>query len=353
MTNHQEWEDTGSQLAGLGAIATLETRLESMYGLPYALAVSSATSGLLALGLAAELAGAEFVTTAYTWGGTVAPFMMLGARPVFADIDPGTLTLDPCSVERAITPRTRAILSVDMNGNPADDAKLREIATRYNVPLIADAAQSFGATREGRPASALADAFVISFSTGKSLAAGEGGAILTSRADIYERLLLLTQHPSRVARELGMARRTEYVPLNARMHPAAATRLVAEWDAELASLSARQVACFEILEGLLAAGLVHDDRFKNRQVLPYPAPFGCGHASRCRAFGHALCRRGPASNITKEQNMPYCRKGQHAIVRCARCGGKGTISKSSAFQGRWEERCPACNGAGQVAPCNC
>lgn len=268
MTSHREWEDTGSQLAGLGAISALEARLENMYGLPYALAVSSATSGLLALGIVAELAAAEFVTTAYTWGGTVAPFMMLGGRPVFADIDPGTLTLDPRSVERAITENTRAIVSVDVHGNPADDASLREIANRHGVLFIADSAQGFGATREGRPASVLADALVLSFSTGKSLAAGEGGAILTSHPDIYERLLLLTQHPSRVARELGMARRTEHVPLNARMHPAAATRLVAEWDAALASLPARQAACFEILEALAAAGLARDDHLKDRHLVP-------------------------------------------------------------------------------------
>src|ERR1035441_3446562 len=156
------------QLSGAGDVALLEARLQAHYGMQFALCVSNATTALLAIALALELAGDEFVTTPYTWGGTIAPWLILGNQPVFADIEGQTLGLDAESARGAITPGTAAILAVDVHGVPSDTASLRRLADHYGIPYIADAAQSLGAFRGGAPASSLADAVVVSFGPGKS-----------------------------------------------------------------------------------------------------------------------------------------------------------------------------------------
>lgn len=138
-------------------MAALEARLRDLYGVRHALAVANATLGLFAIAKALGLAGTEFVTTPYTYGASLAGWLWLGCRPVFADIDPHTLALDPAAARRAITPQTRALLVVDVFGIPSDTAALRKLADEFGVWYIADAAQSLGATRGGRPASALAD----------------------------------------------------------------------------------------------------------------------------------------------------------------------------------------------------
>ena len=165
-----------SHLAGMGAIAELEAKIARHYGKKYALCLNNATTALMAIALALDLQGETFITTGYSYGGTVAGWLMLGNRPVFADIDPHNLTLDPEAVRRAITRSTKAILSVDTFGNPADMEALRSIADEFDLWLISDAAQSLGAERNGQPASSLADAIVISMTAGKTLFAGEGGA---------------------------------------------------------------------------------------------------------------------------------------------------------------------------------
>jgi perosamine synthetase len=147
----------GAQLVGSGAVAELEAKLRQHHGMRYALCVSSATSGLLAVALALNLRCAEFITTPYTYGASLAGWLILGNRPVFADIDAQTLTLAPEAVPRCTTPRTKAILAVDIFGNPADMHALRRVADEHGLWYVADAAQSLGARRDGLPASSLAE----------------------------------------------------------------------------------------------------------------------------------------------------------------------------------------------------
>lgn len=108
------------QLSGSGAVAALERRLERYYGIRHALAMPSATTGLLAAALALDIRGSEFITTPYSWGGTVGPWLLAGARPRFADIDSFTLELAAASARRLMTRRTRALLAVDVYGVPSD-----------------------------------------------------------------------------------------------------------------------------------------------------------------------------------------------------------------------------------------
>ncbi len=256
------------QLTGGGHVAGLEGKLREHYGSTFALAVSSATNGLLALAIAMRMKRAAFVAPPLSWGGTVAPFLMLGNRPQWADVDPVTLTLDPASVRRAITPRTKAIVGVDLHGTPSDDRELRAIADEHGLFYISDAAQSFGATRDGRPASSLADATVLSFGPGKPLDCGEGGAIVTSNTALYETLLRTSQHPSRQGLELGFQQATEFGPLNARIHPGAAAAACVGFEDALKRLLAKQKSYLYAVDVINQTGFAEEIPFRGLGITP-------------------------------------------------------------------------------------
>lgn len=147
-----------SHLSGTGPVAKFERRLEDWSGTRHAIAMPSASAALLALAFAAELRRGEFITTPYTYGATVGGWILSGAQPVFADVEADTMTLSAEAVVPHLTSSTRAILSVDINGNPADDEALRRVADEAGVWYFSDGAQSFGALRDGRRAGSLADA---------------------------------------------------------------------------------------------------------------------------------------------------------------------------------------------------
>ncbi|MFB2891614.1 DegT/DnrJ/EryC1/StrS family aminotransferase [Aerosakkonemataceae cyanobacterium BLCC-F50] len=270
----QYWEELADHpdaaaihLYGSGAVAQLEAKLTHHYGVKYALCVSNATMGLLAVALALNLQDEVFITTPYTYGASLAGWLKLGNHPRFADIDPETLTLNPEAVEQQITPNTKAILAVDIFGHPSNTQALRQIADEYGLWYIADAAQSLGAYRDGMPASALADAIVVSFTVGKSVFAGEGGAILTDNAELYQKLVWLTQHPYRQKRDVGLFLDNEFA-LNARIHPLAAVIANAIFEGALAQLQVHQADCFRLIETLNAIGLIQPIRFEQQQIVP-------------------------------------------------------------------------------------
>lgn len=256
-----------AHLYGTGAIATLEARLRDFYGMKHALLVANATLGLCAIAKALDLAQSEFVTTPYTYGATIAGWLWLGNCPVFADIDPHTLALDPEAVQKAITSRTKAILAADLFGIPADMAALRRVADEYGIWYIADGAQSLGASRDGRPASSMADALVVSFTVGKTICAGEGGAIMTNHDALYEKLVWHTQHPERQRRQLGLHLTNEF-GLNARIHPLAAQCANAVFDQSIKRLQEHQQRCFMDIHELNALGLTEPIRFRQENIVP-------------------------------------------------------------------------------------
>lgn len=256
--------DSADHLSGAGAVARLERRLRDLYGVKYALCVSSATSGLTAVALATGLRNSEIIAPVLTYGATLAGFLMLGNHVRFADVDPVTLCVDPADVEKLIGPRTKAIVSVDLFGVPSDSAALRGIADDHGLILIADAAQSFGATRGGI-LRVDADAHVLSFTVGKTLCAGEGGAVLTNRADLYERLVWHTQHPHRQRRDLGFDCENEFA-VNCRIHPLAAACAEAAFDESLGRLRLRQQRAFGLVESLNESGLVEPLPFSRQSI---------------------------------------------------------------------------------------
>lgn len=131
--------------------------------------------------------GDEVIVPPYTFLATASACLMVGAIPVFVDVDSSTYNLDPAKIEAAITPRTRAIIAVHIGGCPADMDRILEIARRHNLPVIEDACQAHAAAWNGRRVGAIADAGCFSFQSSKNLNAGEGGMILTDNQELSEK----------------------------------------------------------------------------------------------------------------------------------------------------------------------
>lgn len=253
---------------GGGAVAELEKKLADFYGMKHAICTASATTALFSLGLALELRDADFITPPLNFGGSITPWLLLGNRPIFADVDPVTLTLDPSHVEeQLITNKTRAILAVDLYGYPSDTESLRRAANEFGLWYIADAAQAFGAKRGGKLVSYMADAVVLSFNSQKSLAAGEGGCIITDNADLYERLVWYSQHPLRQKRELGVGIYNEF-SFNTRIHPAAAVSALASFDGALLRVAEYQELCLDALAALEREHLIEPARLSDSAIRP-------------------------------------------------------------------------------------
>ncbi|MGD0801999.1 MAG: DegT/DnrJ/EryC1/StrS family aminotransferase [Terracidiphilus sp.] len=248
-------EDTMQEhLLGNGPTAALERRLRDYFGVRYALALANATSALFAVQLAFGLQGTEIVTGPFAYGASFAGALHLRNRLRFADVDAG-LNIEAEAVRATVTPRTRAILSLDFNGTPANTTALRKVADDCNLLLLVDAAQSAGAMIGNAPATKGADATVISFTFGKTIAAGEGGAILTDNRELYERLIALTQHPLRQKRDLSLKGFDEF-NFNFRLHPLAAIWADAVFNQSIESLRQWQQEWRQVTNHLASCGLI-------------------------------------------------------------------------------------------------
>ena len=181
-------------------VARFERALAERAGVKHAVAVASGTAALHAACWAAGLGPSdEVITTPLTFAATANAVVYQGARPVFADIDTATLNVDPDAVKRAATERTRAVLPVDFAGLPCEYDRLMPLAREHGWLVIADAAHSFGGASGGRPVGALADMTTLSFHPVKLITTGEGGAVLTDRDDLAERLRTMRHHGIRYA----------------------------------------------------------------------------------------------------------------------------------------------------------
>ncbi|MBK50526.1 MAG: hypothetical protein CL768_05835 [Chloroflexi bacterium] len=175
---------------GLGPeVKAFENEYANRYGIKYGISVNSGTSALHTCVAAMNPSpGDEIITTAWTSGGSIIGLLFQNCVPIFADID-DSYCLDPLDVERKITPRTKAILVVNLMGNMADVRKLREIADRHNIFLIEDCCQSHFAEDNGIVAGSIADISGFSFG-GKHLNLGGGGMVLTNNKALWERAIL-------------------------------------------------------------------------------------------------------------------------------------------------------------------
>lgn len=173
----------------------LAERIAGLSGAKHAVVVNSATGALhLALEALGLGPGDEVVTSAYTFVATVNVVEHVRARTVLVDVEPDTLNLDPAAVEAAITPRTKAILTVDYGGHPCDYDRLQAIADRHGLVIVDDAAHALGASYRGRPVGTLASVTAFSFYATKNLSTGEGGAAVTDDEALADRIRLLSLH---------------------------------------------------------------------------------------------------------------------------------------------------------------
>jgi perosamine synthetase len=184
-----DWLTTGPN------IADFEAALREATGAEHAVAIANGTAALHAAMYALGISpGDEVIAPAITFAASSNAAIYQGATPIFADVDPDTLLIDPDSVRARITPRTRAIVAVDYAGQPCDYAALRAIADEHHLAIIADACHAIGGSYQGRPVGSVADLSTFSFHPVKHVTTGEGGAITTARADWAEKMRHFRNH---------------------------------------------------------------------------------------------------------------------------------------------------------------
>jgi UDP-2-acetamido-2-deoxy-ribo-hexuluronate aminotransferase len=279
--------DHGQYILG-PEVAELEQRLAAYVGVEHCISVASGTDALLIVLMALGVgAGDEVITTPFSFIATAETIALLGAVPVYTDIDPRTYNLDPARIEAAITPRTKAIIPVSLYGQPADFPAINAIAERHGLLVIEDGAQSFGARQDGRRSCSLSAIGTTSFFPSKPLGGyGDGGACFTNDAELAGLMRRISRH--------GQSRRyfhTE-VGVNGRIDTLQAAILLAKlelFDDEVASrqrIGERYSQCFQ------AAGVA---------TTPYLAP---GNTSVYAQYTIELDNRSPVQEALKASGIP-------------------------------------------------
>lgn len=182
-----QWWSVTQEPGSPSQVSAFESAFAAYCGATHGLACATGTAALeLALKAAGIGPGDEVIVPPYTFLATASAPLLLGAVPVFCDIQPDTLNLDPARIEEAITPYTRAIIPVHFAGLAADMEGILKIARAHNLFVLEDAAHAHGATSQGRYLGTLGDAGMFSFQNSKNMTAGEGGLILTNDAHLAE-----------------------------------------------------------------------------------------------------------------------------------------------------------------------
>ncbi|MBK1720249.1 DegT/DnrJ/EryC1/StrS family aminotransferase [Thiocystis violacea] len=249
-------------------IQELEERLADFVGVRHCVGLSSGTDALLAAMMALEIGrGDEVITTPFTFIATGEMIALLGARPVFVDIDPVTYNMDPDKLEDAITGRTRAIMPVALYGQCADMDAINAVAERHRLPVIEDAAQSFGASYRGRRSCGLSRIGCTSFFPAKPLGAyGDAGACFTDDDAIAQALREIRNH--------GQDRRYHHprLGLNARLDTIQAAILLVKMGIFPEEVEARSRLGARYTELLNARGAVSTDVGGGSVLTPFVHP---------------------------------------------------------------------------------
>jgi len=239
-------------------IAELENALAKFIGVKHAIGVSSGTDALLIAMMALGVQpGDEIITTPFSFIATAETIVLLGAKPVFVDIDPSTYNIDPALIEKAITQKTKAIMPVSLYGQCAEIHAINAIAAGYKLPVIEDAAQSFGATYHGKKSCSLTTIGCTSFFPSKPLGCyGDGGACFTNDDELAQKMRWILNH--------GQDKRYHHalIGINGRLDTLQAAVLLAKFKVFPNEIEQRQqVAAW------------YDEIFKDRLVTPYIEPY--------------------------------------------------------------------------------
>lgn len=217
-------------------VKQLEEALAAFVNVKHCIGVSSGTDSLLIALMALGIGpGDEVITVPFTWISSAEVIKLAGATPVFVDIDPVTYNIDASLIEAAITPRTKAILPVNLFGQMADYTAINAIAAKYHLPVIEDAAQSFGATQNGVQSCGIATIGSTSFFPAKPLGCyGDGGALFTNDDQLAAKMRAIRTHGGE------QRHHHPYLGFNARLDTLQAAILLAKWPHYPAEIAARE-----------------------------------------------------------------------------------------------------------------
>ncbi|MDO4878311.1 MAG: DegT/DnrJ/EryC1/StrS family aminotransferase [Neisseria sp.] len=232
-------------------VAELEEKLAAYCGAKHCVSVANGTDALqialMALGVGA---GDEVITPGFTYIATAETVALLGAKPVYVDIGEPTYNLDPAKLEAAITPRTKAVVPVSLYGQCADFDEINAVAERHGLPVVEDAAQSFGASYKGRKSGSLTTVACTSFFPSKPLGCyGDGGAVFTDNDDLAAVIRQIARH--------GQDRRYHHirVGVNSRLDTLQAAILLPKLAILEEEIGLRQEAAAEYARELAKAGI--------------------------------------------------------------------------------------------------
>jgi len=199
-------------------VQEFERNWERAFNVKHAAVVNSNTSGLMAaLGAAGIEPGDEVIVSPWTMSATATAILVWNAIPVFADIEPETFNLDPVSIKKNITPRTKAIVVTDIFGHAADLDQIMDLAKRHGLIVIEDAAQAPGAKYHDRFVGTVADIGVYSLNYHKHIHTGEGGVCVTNNTELFERMQLIRNHAEAVVGPKGVTRLDNMIGFNFRL----------------------------------------------------------------------------------------------------------------------------------------
>jgi dTDP-4-amino-4,6-dideoxygalactose transaminase/acetyltransferase-like isoleucine patch superfamily enzyme len=233
-------------------VKAFEEEIAEFCGCEHAVGVGNGTDALhLALRALKIGPGDEVITTPFTFVATTEAILMVGAKPVFVDIDPATFNIDAALIEAAITPHTRAILPVHLFGRPCDMDTIMAVAKRHGLKVVEDCAQALGATYRDKPVGTFGDAGCLSFFPSKNLGCmGDGGMVVTNDSALFERVEMLRRHGGRVKyhhEELGINSRLDEVQ-------AAILRVklphLRKWNEERRRVAAAYDRAFDSVDGI-------------------------------------------------------------------------------------------------------
>lgn len=266
----------------------LEAKLADYSGALHCISCANGTDALqIALMAVGVGPGDEVITPAFSYIATAEATALLGAKPIYVDIDPRTFNLDPSLIEAAITERTKAILPVSLYGQPADFHAINAIADRHNLTVIEDGAQSFGATYEGEKSGSLSRIGCTSFFPTKPLGCyGDGGAIFTSDAELALRIRQIARH--------GQDARYHHIRIgvNSRLDTIQAAVLLPKLRILDSEIDARQEAATTYDSLLQAAGL---------SIAPIVIQ---GRQSAWAQYTVRLANRARVQEIMQEEGIP-------------------------------------------------
>jgi dTDP-4-amino-4,6-dideoxygalactose transaminase len=241
----------GEGFLGGKEVRAFEEQAAKYFGVKYAIAVNSWTSGLIAaVGAIGIEPGDEIITTPWTMAATATAILHFNGIPVFSDIDPNTFNIDPKSAEHLITPRTRAVMAVDIFGQSADMDRLREICDRHKIKLLCDTAQAPGARYFNKYAGTLADVGGYSLNYHKHIHCGEGGVLVTDDDQLAERLRLIRNHAEAVIRSDDPVELCNMLGYNFRMGEIEAAIASVQLNKLAARAQSRQRIAEQLNEGI-------------------------------------------------------------------------------------------------------